>query len=361
MARRSSLKRIAAELGLSVTTVSRALGGYPDVAEETRARIRETAERLGYVPNTAGKALVTGRSGFVALLLPRSAERAIDPFLGEFVGGLGEGLAERGRDLNLAVVPRGRTELDVLRHVVESGRADGVVLTRIAEDDARVEFLLERGFPFITHGRTLDARRRYSWVDTDGGAAFAEAFELLHGLGHRRFGLVSIDEPMTFRLTRESGLEEAIAARADSDVSLAVTRVGRFGARGRAEAVEAMLRAEPRPSAVLALTDGIALTVLEVAASLGLAVPEDLSVVGFDDLPAAAWAPPGLTTFDQRTHETAVELAHTLVEIVDGDTAEQHRLLRPRLVERGSHGPLSTARRPPARTPPRTTNDERRR
>ena len=340
MARRSSLKRIAFETGLSVTTVSRALGGHSDVAEDTRERIRTAAERLGYVANTAGKALVTGRSGFVALLLPRSAERAIDPFLGEFVGGLGEGLAERGRDLNLAVVPRGRTELDVLRHVVESGRADGVVLTRIAEDDARVDFLLERGFPFITHGRTtLDARHRYSWVDTDGAAAFAEGFELLHGLGHRRFGLVSITEPMTFRLTRESGLEEAIAARADPAITLAVARVGRFGAPDRAGAVEAMLRATPRPTAVLALTDGIALTVLEVAGILGLSVPGDLSVVGFDDLPAAAWAPPGLTTFDQRTHETAVELAHTLVDIIDGDTAEQHRLLRPRLVARGSHGP----------------------
>lgn len=338
MARRNTLREIAADLGLSVTTVSRALGGHSDVAAGTRERIRDAAERLGYVPNNAGKALVTGRSGFVALLLPLHDHQPLDPFLGEFVGGLGEGLVERGRDLYLATVPRGRSELEVLRHVVESGRADGVVLTRTAEDDERVDFLAERGFPFITHGRVLDATRRYSWVDTDGAAAFAEAFELLHGLGHRAFGLLSITDPMTFRLTRESGLEAAIAARGDPGVTLDVRHVERFDARAVARSVEAMLRGDRRPSALLALTDDLALTALEVAASIGLGVPDELSIVGFDDLPAAAWAPPGLTTFDQRTRETALELAHTLVDIIDGRTAEQHRLLRPRLVARASHG-----------------------
>jgi len=340
LSRKSTLKELAAELSLSVTTVSRALGGHSDVAEITRERVRQVADRLGYVPNTAGKALVTGKSGFVALPLPLWADgRPLDPFLGEFVGGLGEGLVDRGRDLILATVPRKRTEMDVIRHIVESGRADGLVLMRITEEDERMHFLAERGFPFVAHGRVLDTHRRYSWVDTDGARAFCEAFELLHGLGHRAFGLVSITDPTTFRLVRESGLEDAIGARGDADVTLVITHVERFDVDDRTRAIRAMLDDDARPSAVLALTDELALAVLDVAASLGLAVPGDLSVVGFDDLPAAAWAPPGLTTFDQRTRETAIELAHTLVEIIDGDTAEQHRLLCPHLVARGSHGP----------------------
>ena len=351
MPRRNTLREIAADLGLSVTTVSRALGGHSDVAAGTRERIRDAAERLGYVPNTAGKALVTGRSGFVALLLPLHDARPLDPFLGEFVGGLGGGLVERGRDLYLATVPPGRTELEVLRHVAESGRADALVLTRVAEEDERVRFLAERGLPFIAHGRVLDTGRRYSWVDTDGAAAFGEAFELLHGLGHRAFGLVSITDPMTFRLVRESGLEDAIAHGGDATVSLTTARVSRFDAAERAAGIRAMLRRADRPTALLALTDELALAALEVARELGLEVPADLSIVGFDDLPGAAWAPPGLTTFDQRTRETAIELAHTLVEIIDGRTAEQRRLIRPHLVLRGSHGPVPETVRAASRSP----------
>jgi len=367
--RKSTLREIAADLNLSVTTVSRALGGHSDVAESTRERVRHTADRLAYVPNNAGKALQTGRSGFVSLLLPLHDDQPLDPFLGEFIGGLGEGLVEKAQDLFLATVPRGRTEMEVLRHVVESGRADGLVLTRVAEDDERVRFLAERRFPFIAHGRVLNGEQRYSWVDTDGGAAFAEAFALLHELGHRRFGLISIDEPMTFRLTREIGLEEAIATHADPSVTLASRRTARFDSAARHEAIAALLDRPDRPTAILALTDEIALDVLDVAAALGLGVPTDLSVIGFDDLPAAARARPGLTTFDQRTRETAIQLAHTLVELIDERTAEQHRLLRPHLIARGSHGPApdaprtaspSTARRPWTRTAPRTTTERRR-
>ena len=133
-----TLRLLAGELDLSVTTVSRALAGYPDVARATRERVREAAERLGYVPNSAAKMLVTGQSGFVGFVLTLREPAWIDPWMGEFLSGLGEGLARRGRHLFIATVSPGQDELEVLRQVVESGRADAIVLTRIAERDRRV-------------------------------------------------------------------------------------------------------------------------------------------------------------------------------------------------------------------------------
>jgi LacI family transcriptional regulator len=339
--RRGTLKHLAEELNLSITTVSRALGGFDDVAEVTRRRVRDAANRANYVPNAAGKMLVTGQSGFIGLLLPVRDAHFLDPFLGEFILGLSEGLHARGKDLFMATAP-GKTELDVLKHVVESGRADAMVLMRIAENDERVAYLNDRGFPFVTHGRTLGSHLRYNWIDTDGEQAFAQAFRLLHGLGHKRMALLSITEPMTFRYFRERGLELALELCSDTDVTLSTHHVPRFNKPEIMSTINTMLRAHDRPTAVIALTDEIALSVLEQASKMGIRVPEDLSVIGFDNIPAAEFAPPGLTTFDQHIRQSAECLAVVIDDALVGNENAQQELVKPTLIKRGSHGPVPT-------------------
>jgi LacI family transcriptional regulator len=337
--RGKTLKDLAAELELSVATVSRALAGSDRIAAATRERVAAAAHAAGYVPNRAARALVSGRSGFAGLVLPIRGHGFEDPFLGELVSGLGAGLAAHGIDLFLAAVPEGKSELSVIEHIVEARRADGLVLARIAEEDARVAFLMGRGYPFVTHGRMRDTDG-YAWLDTDGEAAFAEAFELLYGLGHRRFGLVTIAEPMNFRRLRAVGLEGAIARRGDPGVRLEVVASPRFDRATRVSEIHRLLDRPDRPTAVLGLFDGLAIAVMEEAARLGLAVPGELSVIGFDDIPAAAHAPPGLTTFDARIHDCAVEIAGMLVRAMAGhEGPPETRLMRPRLIARGSHGP----------------------
>ncbi len=337
--KKGSLKALAAELNLSVTTVSRALGGFSDVAPATRQRVLDAASRARYVPNAAAKMLVTGRTGFVALMLPLRDRAMLDPFLGEYITGLSEGLAERGRDLFLATVPSTQTELTVLQHVVESGRADAIVLNRIAEHDERVDYLLRRNFPFVTHGRIEAEDVEYSWVDTDGRQAFADTFRWLYELGHRRFGLLSITETMTFRTHREAGLQQAVAEQADPQVSVVMQRVPRFDIEARESAVDKLLKNKNRPTAILALTDELALSVLERAALMGVSVPDQLSVIGFDNIPEAAFASPGLTTFDQSTRDTAHQIATLLLDSLDGKSGITQTLIEPLLIKRGSHAP----------------------
>jgi LacI family transcriptional regulator len=338
-----TLKDLAEKLDVSVATVSRALAGHERIAKETRERVAEAAARYGYVPNRAARALVSGRSGFVGLVMPSRGPGHVDPFLGEFLSGLSGGLARHGSDLFLAAVPEAASELTVIGHIVEGRRADGLVLARTTERDARVEFLADLGFPFVTFGRVAEALPGHHWVDTDGAAAFAEAFTLLHGLGHRHLGLVTITEPMMFRRLREEGLAGAVAACGDPAVRVTTVAAPHFDDARRAAAVRDLLAGADRPTAVLALFDGLAFTVLETAAALGLTVPGDLSVIGFDNVAAAAQARPSLTTFDAHIHESAIEVADMLAAVLAERPATAiTRLVRPRFVARASHGPAPT-------------------
>lgn len=343
-----TLRQLAEKLDVSVGTVSRALAGDAAIALKTRERVAEAARLHGYVPNLAARQLVSGRSGFVGFVMPVRGPNFIDSYLGEFLTGLGEGLVEHGMDLFIATVPAGRPELSVLRHVVESGRADGVVIPRISEADDRLAYLMERRFPFVAHGRLLDSSARFNWLDADSVAAFGEAFDLLYSLGHRHFGLVSISDPMTFRHLRERGLRDAISRRGDPNVILDVVSAPRFDRGATVAAVNTMIHAERRPTAILGLFDELALTVMEEASRAGLSIPRDLSVVGFDNITAAAYAPPGLTTFEARTRESAREVAGILVEVIEKKSETPiTRLIAPKLVARASHGPVpETIRKP---------------
>ncbi len=335
-----TLRELAARLDVSVGTVSRALSGDPAIALKTRERVARAAQEFGYVPNVAARQLVLGRSGFVGFVMPVRGPNFIDSYLGEFLTGLGEGLVEHGMDLFIATVPAGRSELSVLRHVVESGRADGVVVPRIGERDERLAYLLERKFPFVAHGRLLDPSVPFNWLDADSASAFAEAFDLLYGLGHRHLGLVSISDPMTFRHLRERGLRDAISRRGDPSVILDVVSAPRFDRGATVAAINTLIHAERRPTAIIGLFDELALTILEEASRAGLSVPRDLSVVGFDNITAAAYAPPGLTTFEARTRDSAREIAAMLVGVIEKKAGQPvTRLVSPKLITRASHGP----------------------
>lgn len=338
--RSKTLRELAEHLDVSITTVSRALAGHHTIAAKTRERVAEAARSHGYVPNVAARQLVSGRSGFVGFILPIRGPNFVDSYVGEFITGLGEGLVEHGIDLFIATAQQDQSELAVLRHVVESGRADGVVLPRISEDDQRVSYLRERGVPFVTHGRLLDETALINWLDTDSGTAFAEAFDMLYELGHRHFGLVSITDRMTFRHLRERGVHDAITRRGDPTVTLEVAAAPRFDRGLSVAAISGLLHGPRRPTAILGLFDELALTVMEEAARAGLSIPRDLSVIGFDNITAAAYAPPGLTTFDADTRGSARMIGDMLMSVIEGRNDKPlQRLIQPALVLRASHGP----------------------
>lgn len=337
----TTIKDIARSLGLSASTVSRALAGHDRIPAATRQRIQDLAKDLGYVPNRAAQNLVGKRnSGFAGLVLTDPGYGREDSYLGEYISGLGHGLAESGIDLFLAAIPQGQSELSVIQNIVATRRADGLILGRTSEIDPRVDYLVREGFPFVTHGRVVNDSLPYDWIDTDGSLAFGQAFDLLYALGHRRFALLTIEEPMTFRLHRTEGLLQAITRNGDPEIALTICTSPRYDTARRTQVIHDLLVSDARPTAVLAMFDGLALAVLQMAEHLSLSVPGDLSVIGFDNIASAALARPGLTTFDSDTHNAARVSARMLTERLANPAAPpMSRLISPQLVLRASHGP----------------------
>lgn len=339
---RPRLKDLSEALGLSVTTVSRALGGHDDVSSATQERVRDKAREIGYVPSRAGRMLVSGSTRSICLVVPAHDPTFIDPFLGAFVTGLGEGLSQRDLDLFIATVSRGQCELDVIRNIISTGRADAVVITRTERDDPRVRFLIDQGFPFVSHGRVKGERRPYAWYDSDGEQAFEKATALLIDLGHRCFAYLGIEEPFSFVDYRMSGIEKALA-KADLALPPSHRITTRRGDRdGVLIACHSVLDLEPRPTAVLAVVDELALRLIDVAAEREVSIPDELSVIGFDNLPVSAYAKPTLSTFDHEPGASAVHVATMLANQIDTPDAPKEALLAPaRFMPRGSHGPAA--------------------
>jgi len=345
-----SLREIAAALGLSVTTVSRALAGHGDVAAATRALVAAEADRRGYRPNPLASRLRRGRSEAVAVVVPAEPGHFSDPFFNELLVGLGEALSAADLELLVCAARPGAEEMKAYRRLVEGRRVDGIVLARMRVEDERAAWLQERGFPFVCHGRTA-SRRPVAHVDTDGEAAVAAATQRLIGLGHRHIGLINAPAIYSFANHREAGWRRALAAaRLDPGPALAAEPSEENGYRLAAQ----LLAARDAPSAIVCATDRLAVGTLAAIAAAGRRAGRDVSVIGFDDLPAASYTDPPLTTIRNPAREMARRLVEMLREVIGGrppgDFAE---LFESPLVARASDGPAPRATGAAAR--PRTT------
>jgi LacI family transcriptional regulator len=331
----SSLRTLAKSLGLSITTVSRALDNYADVSQATRARVRAAAEAAGYRPNAAARRLRKGSTEMVTMVLPTEPGQFNEPLYIELLAALGKRLASDGYDLTLLASPPGTEEIKTYRRLVEGRRTDGLIVVRTRRDDARVRWLLDADFPFVTMGRT-DVAGDFAFVDGDGEAAFREATQRLIALGHRRIALVGAPTAFTFATLRRAGYRAAMAAAGLEPIELEVAADEEGGHAG----ASALLQAAGRPTALLCATDRIAYGALRAARRLGLSVPADLSVVGHDNLPASAFSDPPLTTMELPIAETGDLLADMLLARIGGaDPRTLRRICPVRFVERQSTAP----------------------
>ena len=208
-----NLKELSATLGLSQTTVSRALNGFPEVSEATRIRIKDAAVKNNYRPNTRAKGLATGRTMSIGHVIPISTRHEIvNPIFADFIAGAGEVYSRKGYDMHLTVVPD-IDEERIYRELASKRSVDGVIVHGPHENDPRIALLAEVGLPFVVHGRAGTGDAAYSWVDVNNRRAFQRATEFLLDLGHRRIALVNGLESMDFALRRREGFVAALQAR----------------------------------------------------------------------------------------------------------------------------------------------------
>jgi LacI family transcriptional regulator len=193
----SSLKALALALNLSITQVSRALDDKPDVSAATKLRVRAKALELGYQPNAAARSLRKRTADTVAVVLPAGANHIGLTSMMDMLYGTAAALGRSGFDLIMIPGREQATEIETLRRIVEGRRADAIIVVRTRFDDDRVAYLHDRGFPFVTHGRTNGAIV-HPYIDGDGQAGFADATMALAKLGHTRIAHIAGPQEMTF-------------------------------------------------------------------------------------------------------------------------------------------------------------------
>jgi LacI family transcriptional regulator len=276
------LKDLARTLGLSQTTVSRALNGYPEVNEATRARVLLAAKTANYRPDIRARGLATGRAMAIGHVIPRAAKHEmVNPVFADFIAGAGETYARRGYDMLISVCADG-DEGQVYRNLQARGAVDGIILHGPKVADPRIALLDQIGLPFAVHGRASLETRPYTWLDVNNEGAFARATAFLLDLGHRRIALVNGLEGMDFAARRRAGYLEALAAHriaADPALMRADEMTEGHGYRSAR-----MMLAEARPTAFLVSSVICALGVRRAIEEVGLAIGRDVSVVIHDDL-----------------------------------------------------------------------------
>ena len=277
-----NLKELATNLGLSPTTVSRALNGYPEVNETTRERVMAAAKRHRYLPNTRAIRLATGRAMTVGHVIPIATKHEIvNPVFADFIAGAGETYSRNGYDMVLSVVPDDQ-ETQAYRDLQSRGTVDGIIVHAPRLDDPRIELLNDIGLPFVVHGRATGTKAPYSWLDVNNRRAFLRATEFLLDLGHRRIGLINGLEYMDFAIRRRSGYVDALSARGiQPDPALMFSDEMTEG-RGYRAALQ-MLNQRDKPTAFLVSSMISALGVRRALDELGLKLGRDVSIIIHDD------------------------------------------------------------------------------
>jgi LacI family transcriptional regulator len=335
----TTLRELARHLGLSPATVSRALNGFPEVGEKTRARVIEASERFHYKPNTSAKRLATGKSGMVGMIFRSSRNLLVDPHFVDFLAGLSTGLADRDIDLIIHTAPGGEL-LAHYKRFVASGSVDGMIVSAPELVDERIATLSERDFPFVVHGRTGDDAE-YAYFDIDNDGAFAAATSLLLELGHKRIALLNGPPGLAFAAQREAAFRRVTGERGIVVPARFVTHDEMSEDIGFRRAA-AMLEEKLRPTAFVCSSTLLALGVIRAAAAAGLQVPGDISIIAHDDvLPhlRSEHFSPALTVTRSSIRDAGAALAEMIVMRIGGtDPKALQRIVPADLIVRSSTG-----------------------
>jgi DNA-binding LacI/PurR family transcriptional regulator len=331
---RPTLEQVAALAGVSTATVSRVLNRSPRVSASAQASVEGAVAELGYVPNPAARSLARRRTDTIALVASEPEERAFaDPFYPAIVQGIAEAIADTDLQLILLLAQGVRAQQKVERYVLQ-GHVDGVVMLCQHGDDALPRAFVAAGIPIVMTGRPRDTLS-LPFVDADNrGGARAATEHLLRS--KRKVATITGPLDLTVTADRFDGYRDALAT-AGIAFEPDLVAAGDFTAESGGRAMEQLLARTPDLDGVFAASDAMAIGALRQLAAVGVRVPHDVAVVGFDDVAVAASAVPPLTTMRQPFAEMTHALTDLLQRRIAGDAApDEHVVFPTELVRRAS-------------------------
>lgn len=330
-----TLDEVARVAGVSRATASRAINGGQRVSPRAQAAVDAAVRTLGYVPNPAARSLVTRRTDSVAVVVPEPDERVFsDPFFAGTLRGVTHVLAERDLQLVLLLTRPGASTQRTLRYL-RNRHVDGALVVSHHRDDQLAEELSRTDLPCVFGGRPWSSAHQVAYVDVDNVSGERQATEVLVERGCRRIGTVAGPADMTAGEDRLAGWRQAMAAAGLPDDAVAY---GDFTDPGGEAAARELLERHPDLDGLVVASDLMAVGALRVLAATGRRVPDDVAVVGYDDLGVAERTTPPLTTMRQPVSEMAERATRLLLEQIDGrgQSRPMRVIIPPVLVRRDS-------------------------
>lgn len=331
-----TIKDIAKAAGVSPSTVSRVISNHTRISKATTAKVKRIMEEMGYHPNVMAKSLVSKTTRTLAIVLPRPAEELFqDFFFGELLRGILAHSTRAGYDMLLAAATSPADENETIARLVLGRRVDGVILLTSRQDDPLVSLLAKHEFPTVLIGRT-EAHDNIITVDTNNVQAAMDVTNHFITQGHTKIGFISGPQNLTVSVDRLTGYRQAM-----EDAGLTINPEwiidSEFLQQSGFRAMSFVMNVTDRPTALVVIDDLTAFGVLRGLNELGYSVPQDISLVSFNNIAVAELASPALSSVDIGTYQLGYTASHLLVRRIQENLSTNNRNIIPhRLVVRES-------------------------
>ncbi|WP_396129188.1 LacI family DNA-binding transcriptional regulator [Exiguobacterium mexicanum] len=329
---------LAKKTGFSITTVSKALNNYKDVSEKTRAKILQAAAEMDYLPNAHAQSLSTKRSWAIGVMFSEANEVGMKhPFFNGIIESFRHATEEHGYDLIFASRNLRNRDMSYLEHFKHRA-VDGIVVICSDRMDEQVQELMQSDIPFVVVDMD-SANCSVVYSDNTEGARMAVNY--LYELGHRAIAHIAGDSSIDAGAARVKGYELAMHALDLPIQPGYLVNAGFFSVEEGKQAMEQLLQLSSPPTAVFVAGDQMAIGAIEAVHEHGLRVPEDISVIGYDDIEMIKYITPKLTTIRQDTDEIGEAAAELLIEQMTAkERRTERRVIPVRLIERASCAPV---------------------
>ena len=332
-----TIKDVAALAGVSPSTVSRTCKNNPSISEETKERVRKAMAELGYEPNFQASNLASQNSRSIGIILPASAKEVYEnSFYLEAIQGISHYC--NGRQYMTTIVT-GQDEaeiLDAVRSMSRSGKVDGFIILYSKKEDPVIDYLFNEGLLYILIGKATQYTNQTIYIDNDNLLAGREATEYLYQLGHRRIAYLGSDSSLMFSADRKAGYQLALASHqlpVRPEYCVEVKNVS----ENNEEAIRGLLMQKDRPTAILVSDDILAVSLERVCLENHLAIPEDLSIISFNNSLFARLTSPQLTSIDIGAGQLGSEAASQIINHIENPNLLATKIIVPHhLIERDS-------------------------
>lgn len=332
-----TIKDVAALAGVSPSTVSRTCKNNPSISEETKERVRKAMAELGYEPNFQASNLASQNSRTIGIILPASAKEVYEnSFYLEAIQGISHYC--NGRQYMTTIVT-GQDETEILnavRSMSRSGKVDGFIILYSKKEDPVIDYLFNEGLLYILIGKATQYTNQTIYIDNDNLLAGREAAEYLYQLGHRRIAYLGSDSSLMFSADRKAGYQLALASHqlpVRPEYCVEVKNVS----ENNEEAIRGLLMQKDRPTAILVSDDILAVSLERVCLENHLAIPEDLSIISFNNSLFARLTSPQLTSIDIGAGQLGSEAASQIINHIENPNLLATKIIVPHhLIERDS-------------------------